>query len=426
MSGSSVLAGFRVVELANERTAYAGKLLADMGADVILVEPPGGDRTRHYEPFVDDVPDPEKSLFFWHYQTSKRGITLDLDHPSGLAVFVRLAVEADLLLEGEPPGRMKALGISARELCEEHAGLLAASITPFGQHGPRVDEQATDLTTLAGGGPVWSCGYDDHSLPPVRGAGGQAAQIAGHYAVMSILTAHLHRLATGEGQHIDVNMHAAANVTTEMASYHWLIQEGTVKRQTGRHAMEDPTLPTQVECADGRHITSGVPPRTPREFGHLHAWIVELGLEDAFPEAVFLKLGSERESIDLSTIGQDDEVTAIFGAGREALNFIATRVSAYDFFRGAQERGMAAGVVYAPEEAFEDEHFQARGFPHPVEHPVLGRTITYPGAPYKFEKTPWAIQRPAPQLGEHTEQVLRQAGLAENEISTLRETGALG
>jgi crotonobetainyl-CoA:carnitine CoA-transferase CaiB-like acyl-CoA transferase len=411
VSGASALQGVRVIELASERCAFAGKLLADMGADVVLVEPPGGDPSRHYAPFAGDRPDPERSLYFWHYQTSKRGITLDLEKEPGRAILSRLIEAADLVLEAEPPGRLEALGLDGAARCESQPGLIWVSLTPFGQHGPRRDEQVTDLTLLAGGGPVWSCGYDDHSIPPVRGSGNQAYHIAGHYAVLSALTAYLHRLAGGEGQYVDLNMHAAANVTTEMASYHWLVQKGTVQRQTGRHAMETITMETQTECADGRHASTGVPPRTPREFQNLYEWIVELGYEEAFPESVFLKMGGERESIDLSQIGQDDEVTAMFAAGRDAMDFIARRVPAFDFFKGAQDRGMAVGVVYSPEEAFEDEHFQARGFPVEVEHPELGRTVTYPGAPYRFEKTPWRIQRRAPLLGEHTREVLREAGL---------------
>jgi len=425
VSADGPLAGLRVLELSSERCAFAGKLMADMGADVVLVEPPGGDPMRAHPPFAGDVPGPDRSLSFWHHQTSKRGIRLDLDHPQGAELFRRLVAGADLVLEAEPPRRLPELGLAPEALCAAHPALIWISVTPFGRSGPRVDEQATDLTILAGGGPAWSCGYDDHSLPPIRGGGHQGFQIAGHFAVLSALTALLHRIATGEGQHVDVNMHAAANVTTEMASYHWLVQRGTVQRQTGRHAMEQPTLPTQIQCADGRFATTGVPPRTPREYQNVYDWIVELGLEPEFPEAVFLKQGAERESIDLSQIGQDEEVTVIFGAGREALNFIASRVSAYDFFVGAQQRGISVGVIYSPEEALDDPHFRARGFPVEVPHPELGRSVTYPGAPYRFERSPWRISRRAPLLGEHEAEVLGEIGLDADAIAKLRDDGVL-
>ncbi|MEN8159432.1 MAG: CoA transferase [Myxococcota bacterium] len=228
------------------------------------------------------------------------------------------------------------------------------------------------------------------------------------YAVMSALTALLARGVSGEGQFVDVSMHAAANVTTEMSSYHYLVQGTTVQRQTGRHAMETLSMPSQVRCADGRYVNTGVPPRQPREFAGLLAWLREVGVADELPEAVFLEMGAKRDFIDLSKIGEDDEITAIFGAGREALNLLASRLSAYDFFVGAQRAGMPVGVIYAPEEAFEDPHFVARGFQTPVEHEDLDRTVRYPGAPYRFTKTPWRISRRAPRLGEHTEEVLAE------------------
>jgi crotonobetainyl-CoA:carnitine CoA-transferase CaiB-like acyl-CoA transferase len=407
----SALNGFRVIELAHERCAFAGKLLADMGAEVIVVEPLAGAAARGYEPFVDDVRDPEKSLYWWHYNTSKRGVALDWKADAGREALLALVAGADVLLEAEDPGTLEAVGLDDAALTGAHPRLVHVSLTPFGPTGARRDELATDLTILAGGGPAWNCGYDDHELPPIRGGGGHGYAIGCHYAVLSALTALVHRELGGAGQRIDVSMHAAANVTTEMASYNWLITNGTVRRQTGRHASEGPSMPSQMECADGRYVNTGVPPRTPREFGNLLAWLRELGLEAELPEAVFLEMGSQKENIDLSQIGVDDEVTAIFGAGRQALTFIAGRLGAQEFFLGAQRAGLPVGVIYSPEEAFEDEHFVARGFQVEVDQPQLSRRVRYPGAPYAFEKTPWSISRPAPLLGEHTEAVLREAGV---------------
>ncbi len=402
----TALHGLRVIELAHERGAFAGKLLADMGADVIVVEPPEGSALRRWGPFVDDRPDPEQSLAWWHYNTSKRGVVLHLEAEAGRESFRGLVAGADLVLECEDPGRLTGLGLDYAQLA--HPALIWVSITPFGRAQPGRADLATDLTVLAAGGPVWSCGYDDHALPPVRGLGCQGYSTACHYAMMSALTALLWRGVSGEGQLIDVSMHAAANVTTEMASYNYLVQGTTVQRQTGRHALETLSMPSQVRCADGRYVNTGVPPRQPKEYAGLLGWLHELGIADDFPETVFLELGAKRDFVDLSKLGQDDEITAIFGAGREALNFAASRLSAYDFFVGCQRAGMPVGVIYAPEEAFEDPHFVARGFQSPVEHPELGRTVRYPGAPYHFEKTPWRISRRAPLLGEHTAEVLAE------------------
>jgi crotonobetainyl-CoA:carnitine CoA-transferase CaiB-like acyl-CoA transferase len=419
------MTGIRVIELCDERGVLAGKLLADMGAHVIKVEPPSGDRTRSYEPFVNDKPHLERSLYYWHYNTSKRGITLKLEDPRGRELFKRLVAGADMFLESQDPGTLGALGLDYAALSPLNARLIMVSVTPFGQGGPRAHEAANDLTIFAGGGPAWNNGYDDHSLPPVRGGGNQAYHTGSHYAVMAALVALLHRNRSGRGQHIDVNMHAAANVTTEAGSYTWMVARQTVQRQTGRHAGVTPTMASQVLCADGRYANTGVPPRKPGEFLVTHKWLEEMGLLDEFPAAPLLLIGAERERIDFSRLAEDEELQAIFGAGRDAMTFIASKMTAYDFFVGAQKRGFQVGVIYSPEEVFQDEHFIERGFPVEVNHPEIDRTITYPGAPYAFKKTPWHIRRRAPQLGEDNAEVYGELGLSAAEIAELKAKGII-
>jgi len=170
-------------------------------------------------------------------------------------------------------------------------------------------------------------------------------------------------------------------------------------------------MPVQMECADGRYVCGGVPPRTPQGFGQLLGWLREVGLESELPEAIFLERATQRESIDFFEIGVDDEVTAIFSAAREALMLLASRLDAQSFFQGAQKAGVTAGVIYAPEEAYEDPHFVARGFQVEVEHPELGRSFRYPGAPYILPASPWEIHRRAPRLNEHAEEIWREVGL---------------
>ena len=400
------LDGLRVVELASEHAALAGKMLGDLGADVIVVEPPGGHVSRTYGPFADDVDDPERSLWWWNYNTSKRGVVLDLTTADGAAQFRRLVTDADIVLEGEMPGALAALGLDHPELRAADERLIWVSVTAFGREGTRAHEPATDLTLLAGGGPAWSCGYDDHSLPPVRGGGNQAFHIGSTWAVMGALTAVLAREVTGRGQHVDVSMHAACNVTTEMGTYGYLAAQETVVRQTGRHAMPTISMPTQMRCADGRYVTTGFPPRSQRDFESLLEWIETLGYRDEFPETMLLDLAIERGGVSIAEMATDDLARDIFGAGREALNFIAEHVPAHDFFIGGQTRGLACGVVASPEEAFETDHIKARGFQVEVEHEDLGRTVRYPGAPFLMAASPWRISRRAPLVGEHTDQIL--------------------
>ncbi|MDG2112835.1 MAG: CoA transferase, partial [Actinomycetota bacterium] len=252
---------------------------------------------------------------------------------------------------------------------------------------------------LAEGGPVWSCGYDDHSLPPVRGGGNQGLHTAAHFAVTSVLVALYWREASGSGQLIDVSMLAAANATTEFATLWWLNAEETVQRQTGRHANPTPTEATQVQCRDGRWLNTGVPPRQAREFQALRAWIDELGLSDECTTLELLKLGDQYDLISVFQLADDPLAAEVFQAGRDTITFLSERLGAYELFVGLQHRGMACGVVYSPEEMLADPHFVDRGFSVQIEHEP-GVHHTYPGAPYRFTETPWSATR-APRLGEH-------------------------
>ena len=394
--GARPLDGLRVVELTSQRCTLAGKLLADMGADVIVVEPPGGSPMRGHEPFAGDQPDPEGALWWWHYNTSKRSVVVDLDSAAGAADFRRLVSTADAVIEAEPLGRLDALGLDWGQLGGPNQGLIWVSITHNGRDRP--DPPATDLTVLAEGGPVWSCGYDDHTIPPVRGGGNQGLHMASQYAVVTLMAALMWREHSGRGQLIEVSMLAAANATCEFATYFWLNQQIEVQRQTGRHALPQISEPTQVQCADGRWLNTGVPPRRGPEFAALATWVTELGLMEECPYAELLRLGESYEQIDILHLDADPLGAEVFGAGRDTVNFLAERLGAHELFVGLQSIGLACGIVYSPEEMLADEHFVARGFPVEIDHD--GTAVTYPGAPYKFSATPWRATR-APRLGEH-------------------------
>ncbi len=402
----------RVLEIGDERGSWCGKLMADMGADVIKIEPPAGDPSRQYEPFVDDQPHHERSLFFWYYNTSKRSIVLDVGDAANTEAFVKLVRSADVVIDTDTYKPVERLGLDFDQLMSDNPGLIWCTITNFGSGSARSDEPHTDITLAANGGFAWMNGYDDHSLPPVRGGGQQAYHTGSNYAFMSILTALLHRDVTGMGQHIDVNINASVNVTTEAGSYSWLVAHATVQRQTGRHAGVAPSMPSQIQCADGRYVNTGIPPRRPREFGLCYQWLEEEGLLDELPEAALLLVGAELESFSLADVfsGNNEELLAIFGAGREAFDLLASKLTAYEFFTKAQNFGFQVGVIHSPEEALEDPHFVDRGMQVRVEHPEIGREVVYPGAPYQLTKGSWGITRRPPLLGEHTDEVLSELG----------------
>jgi crotonobetainyl-CoA:carnitine CoA-transferase CaiB-like acyl-CoA transferase len=396
------------VEIASDRAAYAGKLLGDLGADVIVIEPPGGHASRSYGPFVNDEPDSNRCLWWWNYNTSKRSVVLDLNSDEGRDSFRQLAKNADIVIEGEDPSALDALGVDHTHIRAEAPKLIWVSVTPFGRRCADHREPTTDLTLLAAGGAVWNCGYDDHSLPPIRPSGNHAQHTASAFAVLGALTALVHRDATGRGQHVDVSMLAATNVTTEVSSVDWLYRGSTLQRQTGRHASAQRTMDIQVATGDGGYCTTPLGLTTAGNYQAALDWLRELNLEDEFPEAFFLQMGIDRGGVSMKVLGVDVEATEIYRAGREALYLIGSKLTAPEFFVQAQQKGIPCGAVYAPDEALLDAHFRSRGYPVEVEHPELGRSYTYPGLPFAGESIPSAIRR-APLVGEHTDEVL--AGL---------------
>lgn len=412
---ASVLDDVRILEIGGELGGWCGKLLADMGASVIKIEPPCGDQTRSYPPFYQDEQHKNRSLYFWHYNTNKRSITLDITKAEGCELFLKLAAGADVVIDSCPPKHLDSLGIGYDSLSQASPHIIVAAISPFGQDAPYSDFAATDLTALAFGGPVWSCGYDDHTLPPVRGGGNQAYHTTCHFAAAGILTALIHRQFTGQGQFIDVNMHAAQNVTTEGGAYNWLVAGDTVQRQTGRHASVTPTPEVQMLCGDGRYVNIGFPARTEEQWFHLLAWLDEHGLVGDLSQYLSPPSREALAQGDPTATRQMHEVM-------DAVQNLCQQNTAYDIFVRAQDLGFQWGIIYSPEDALEDKHFRQRGMQVAVEHPELGTEFIYPGAPYQFKATPWRIDRRPPLLGEHNEAIYTgELGISAKQLQALRD-----
>ena len=248
--------GLRVVELCDELGQYAGKLLADLGADVVKVEPPEGSNARRIGPFARDVPGPNRSLSFWYQNTNKSSAVLDYERDEDDRSRLReLVLRADILLDDRAPGTMSRLGLTYQELAPQHQGLIHCSITPFGQDGPWREWKSSDLVGVALGGPMSMNGYDPEDAagaPPIRGHGDQGYNTACHHAVMGILAALNFRDHTGRGQFIDSAMHEALSQTTEVGMPYWLYRRVNVTRQTGRHAAASRTEPWLFHAGDGR------------------------------------------------------------------------------------------------------------------------------------------------------------------------------
>jgi benzylsuccinate CoA-transferase BbsE subunit len=384
----AALAGVRVLDLADQTGALAGRLLADLGADVILVEPPGGSLLRRIPPFWRGVEAAERSLFFWFYGTGKRGITLDPARPQGMDLLVRLATAVDVVIETGPPGRLDAL-------LAANPRLVLVSITPFGQQGPYRDWRSSNLVAQAMGGMLYVSGHADG--PPLAALGVQAYHQAAIFAAVGTVSALLAREASGRGQHVDVSLQAAVAGALEHVPGFWH-QAGLVGHRQG--TLHWTRYFRVGRCKDGwvMHCTLG-------DWTSLVEWVKADGMAD--------DLGApEWEDIRQRQTGAEH----LF----DVLDRWAARYTVAELHEGAQLRRIPYAAVRAPEALLRDQHLAERGFFVPIEHPDLGIEVPYPGPPFRPEgRSP--ARRP-PRLGEHSAEVYGAlAGLTRAELASLAE-----
>jgi benzylsuccinate CoA-transferase BbsE subunit len=399
VAGSAALDGLRILDLTDLRGALAGRLLADLGADVIKVEPPGGDPTRDLGPFADDRPHPDRSLPCWFYNLNKRSITLDYQHARGAELFLRLAESADVVIESFEPGRLEQLGIAWEDLHKRNPALILCSIAPFGQSGPWSDFEADDTVLTALSGMLYVNGFANE--PPVRPLGLQTYHCAGYYGAIAIMCALFARERSAQGQWIDLSIQEAAVCGVEHVapSYFGL---GQISRRRG-------TLHWAGgfrvgKCRDGYilHSTSG-------DWTTLLEWINGDGQARDLTEPQWQDAAYRREHA-AHLFDVLDEWAA--GQSRDA---IAAR---------AQTLRLPYAIPRSINELPADEQLRARGYFVEVEHPELGRKFLYPGAPYLFGATPWRLYRRPPLIGEHNREILvAELGLGIDELAVLRAEG---
>ncbi|MFC2003674.1 CaiB/BaiF CoA transferase family protein, partial [Chloroflexota bacterium] len=226
----AALAGVRILDLADEKAAFCSKLLADIGAEVIKVERPGGDTSRLVGPFWGNTPHPEKSLSFWYNNSSKLGITLNLESEEGQQIFRRLAREADAVVETFSPGYLDELGLGYKALSETNPGLIMASVTGLGQSGPHKEYKSCDIVASALGGQMFVCGALD--TPPLKPYGQQAYYSASLFTAIGILLALRQRKHSSRGQHIDISLQEAVTATLEHVMIRYFY-EGIVSGREG-------------------------------------------------------------------------------------------------------------------------------------------------------------------------------------------------
>lgn len=408
-----MLSPYRVLDLADQRGLLCGQILADLGADVVAVEPPGGSAARRLGPFAGDVVHPDRSLVWWAFARNKRSITLDLERAEGREILGHLLDRAHFLVESTTPGTMAARGLAYDDVGARAPGLVYVSISGFGQSGPKARWATADLVLLAAGGPLVLMGDDDR--PPVRLPVAQAWLHAGAEAAVGAMVAHHERQRSGRGQHVDVSAQQA--LTIAMQSYALCAALGApeVRRSAGGHKTGPITVRHLYPARDG-HVAitflfgSAIGPFTRR----LMQWVWEEGGCDAATRDKDWLRYTELLLSGEEPLAEYERVKALVAA------FTATRTKA-ELLATALARSLLIAPVSTTSDVYASPQLAARGWWWPVEHPELGRCVRYPGPFARFGAAPLRQRRRPPAVGEHTEEILGgELGL---DVARLRREG---
>ena len=411
-----LLAPYRVLDLTDERGLLAGKILADLGADVIQIEPPGGSPARNIGPFYGDDPRPEKSLYWWAYAANKRSITLDLERRDGRALLEKLVAKADFLIESYDPGYLEGLGLSYEPLAGINPNLVMVSITAFGQDGPYSNYLASDIVGMALGGFMYLTGDDDR--PPIRISFPHFYLHGGAAGATAAMLAHTHRVTSGQGQYVDVSCQQAVAKTLAHAPQIWDI-EGAVLKRMGvyRQASGENRVRINWPCKDGYvnyMVQGGGVAYSTRA---LLAWMQE----DHFNV-------TELEAIDWEEMGYGAITPELMAQLGEPLGDFFKSHTRAELVQGSLDRRILLFPVATPAALQGHPQLEARGYFKELEHAELGAAVQYPGAFIKSGDGGdiAGLYRRPPLIGEHNVEIYQgELGLSGLEIESLKRNGVI-
>ena len=410
----SLLGGYRGLDLTDEKGLLCGRILGELGAEVIKVERPQGDPARNIGPFYEDIPHPERSLFWFAYNLNKKGITLDVETRDGQELFMRLVRKVDFVLESFSPGYLEGLGLGYSRLSEVNRRLVVTSITPFGCGGPYRDYKASDITLMAMGGYVYVTG--EPGRPPLRISSDQAYLHAAAEAAVATMVALYHRGTSGQGQHIDVSAQASVVSSTVNAIPFWEMNQVILGRagqyRVGLTAAKQRQL---WECKDGYvifYFAGGA--FGARSNAALADWLDSEGLADDFVK------GIDWDTFDMAMATEEVEahmeklVASLFG-----------RYTAAELYEQAIKRGLTLCPVSTPADILENPQLKARGYWVKVRHDELDESFDYPGPLARYSTTPHHYRR-APLIGEHNYEIYHdEVGLTGEEMVNLKQAGVI-
>ncbi len=401
--GEKALEGTKVLEYASSVSGpYCSKLLADLGAEVIKIERTGGgDEARRRGPFLNDIPNPERSGLFLYLNINKRGITLDPKTQTGRKIFLELLRWADILIEDKPPKEMEELGFTYENLKEVNPALIMTSITPFGQTGPYRDYKAYNLNLShgAGAGYLTPGGSPNLEREPLKGGGLFDDYTAGLSAAVATLAAFYYREVSGIGQHIDASKQQSV-MDYDRVELDMYPNTGVVRTRLKGKSLGG----AMTRCKDGYVMPMAL-------LGpQWDAFIDFLGNPD---------WGEKAESTGLTATLEPSEEFS-----RHLSEWMSSRTME-EVYHGAQAKRVPMAMVSSTADVMNSPQYKARGFFTEIEHPEAGR-LKYPIAPYKFSETPSVVERPAPLLGQHNEEVFsRLLGYTRGDLVRMREAGII-
>jgi len=386
---SAALAGLRVVEFAEMISGpYCGKLLANLGADVVKVESPQGDAARRHGPFAASQPNPEQSALYLYANTSKRGVVLDLHNENGLAKFKRLLEWADVLIDNHAPETLEYVGLGWDALHELNASLVYVSITPYGRTGPRARVRGDELTLIhaSGLGNLLPTRSADISRAPVKMGGCQVGYHGAVAAALAALGAIIGRKQTGRGQLIDVSLQEVMlNMVSPMVAgtrYH---------RTTWSRVPDRPPAMGRMQTQDG--------------------YVILNAFDDHHFQAFRELMGNPK------WCAGDEWMSMKYRANH--LMDIAPELDAWmldqqkdDIHHRAARKGIAIGPIATSQDVMNNPQYAARGFFAEVSHPEAGKQ-RYAGLPFKMSSSLTKVCRPAPLLGQHNDELQQLTAKAE-------------
>jgi crotonobetainyl-CoA:carnitine CoA-transferase CaiB-like acyl-CoA transferase len=405
----AALAGIRVLDLTDNAVAYASRLLADLGAEVIRVEPPRGDGMRRTAPLAV-TQDAVVSCADAFWNANKKSITLDLGCADGRRLFGDLVAKSDVVIETFAPGTLSEWGIGYEQMKSRNPGIILVSVTPYGQTGPCAKFHATDLTLLAAGGLLSLGGYPETG--PVAVAGQQGYLAAAIFGAVATLKALLEREGTNHGQWLDVSGQECIAFALEDAIPEWYLN-GSIRRRTGDQAREAGT--GVYPCQDGYISMVAGRLGTAKAFKTLVQWIADSGtpggselLDECWQD---FKFRQSPQGIA--------RFAEIFGA------FCASR-SKQELYREGQARQIAIAPVNTVADIVEDPQLRANGYFRTLHDDALDRDVTIPGPPYRLGRTPATLHSAAPASGRHNRTIfVDELGLSEGDLCALTSAGVV-